>query len=286
MLATWRKRDPKSQRGGAEVLPDGRVRHGGDALRHVAGVRRHRRRPILADIGASPRRWPSRRRSSPSASCSWSSASRFKVSAVPFHTWAPDTYEGAPTPITAFLSVASKAAGFVALAALVPRRLLRQQEEVWQPLFWVLAAPDDDGRQPHRPAPDEHRAPVRLLVDRPGRLHARPAGGGGGERRGPRRRRSAPSSSTCSIYGGDEPRRLRRDHRRRPQDALGRDLELRRAVPVRARAHGRDDGVPVLPRRHPAARRLVRQVRDLPGAGRPGHRPPATCWPSSSASTR
>src|SRR4051812_1308255 len=43
----------------------------------------------------------------------------FKVSAVPFHTWAPDTYEGAPTPITAFLSVASKAAGFVALLELV-----------------------------------------------------------------------------------------------------------------------------------------------------------------------
>ena len=43
----------------------------------------------------------------------------FKVSAVPFHTWAPDTYEGAPTPITAFLSVASKAAGFVALLTLV-----------------------------------------------------------------------------------------------------------------------------------------------------------------------
>jgi NADH:ubiquinone oxidoreductase subunit 2 (subunit N) len=39
----------------------------------------------------------------------------FKVSAVPFHTWAPDTYEGAPTPVTAFLAVASKAAGFVAL---------------------------------------------------------------------------------------------------------------------------------------------------------------------------
>ena len=35
----------------------------------------------------------------------------FKVSAFPFHTWAPDTYEGAPTPVTAFLSVASKAAG-------------------------------------------------------------------------------------------------------------------------------------------------------------------------------
>ena len=38
----------------------------------------------------------------------------FKISAVPFHQWAPDTYEGAPTPVTAFFSVASKAAGFVA----------------------------------------------------------------------------------------------------------------------------------------------------------------------------
>ena len=43
----------------------------------------------------------------------------FKVSAVPFHTWAPDTYEGAPTPITSVLAVASKAAGFVALMILV-----------------------------------------------------------------------------------------------------------------------------------------------------------------------
>ena len=43
----------------------------------------------------------------------------FKVSAVPFHTWAPDTYEGAPTPVTSFLAVASKAAGFVALMILV-----------------------------------------------------------------------------------------------------------------------------------------------------------------------
>ncbi|MGH7859376.1 MAG: NADH-quinone oxidoreductase subunit N, partial [Candidatus Binatia bacterium] len=39
----------------------------------------------------------------------------FKVSAVPFHFWAPDTYEGAPTPLAAFLSVASKGAGFVGL---------------------------------------------------------------------------------------------------------------------------------------------------------------------------
>ncbi len=40
----------------------------------------------------------------------------FKVSMVPFHQWTPDVYEGAPTPITAFLSVGPKAAGFAALA--------------------------------------------------------------------------------------------------------------------------------------------------------------------------
>ena len=57
----------------------------------------------------------------------------FKVSAVPFHTWAPDTYEGAPTPITAFLAVCSKAAGFVALLQLIliafagPRRRRRSR---------------------------------------------------------------------------------------------------------------------------------------------------------------
>ena len=39
----------------------------------------------------------------------------FKIAAVPFHAWAPDVYEGAPTPITSFLAIASKAAGFVLL---------------------------------------------------------------------------------------------------------------------------------------------------------------------------
>ena len=40
----------------------------------------------------------------------------FKVAAVPFHMWAPDTYEGAPLPVTAFLSVGSKVAAFALLA--------------------------------------------------------------------------------------------------------------------------------------------------------------------------
>jgi NADH-quinone oxidoreductase subunit N len=63
----------------------------------------------------------------------------FKISAVPFHTWAPDTYQGAPTPVTAFLSVASKAAGFVALVTVVYVGF-PGSHEVWQPVFWILSA--------------------------------------------------------------------------------------------------------------------------------------------------
>src|SRR5205085_939234 len=63
----------------------------------------------------------------------------FKVSAVPFHFWAPDVYEGAPTPVTAFLSVASKTGGFVALFQLIFVGFYGRYD-VYGPLFWVLAA--------------------------------------------------------------------------------------------------------------------------------------------------
>lgn len=65
----------------------------------------------------------------------------FKVSSVPFQMWVPDVYEGAPTPITAFLSVASKAAGFAALLRVFSTAFgavaLQQQ---WGLLFAGLAA--------------------------------------------------------------------------------------------------------------------------------------------------
>lgn len=63
----------------------------------------------------------------------------FKVSAVPFHFWAPDTYEGAPTPVTAYLSVNSKAAGFVAML-IVMYQALPGASSVWAPALWVMAA--------------------------------------------------------------------------------------------------------------------------------------------------
>jgi NADH-quinone oxidoreductase subunit N len=63
----------------------------------------------------------------------------FKISAVPFHFWAPDAYEGAPTPISAYLSVNSKAAGFVAML-LVMYLALPDLVDVWAPALWLLAA--------------------------------------------------------------------------------------------------------------------------------------------------
>ncbi|MEX1207311.1 MAG: NADH-quinone oxidoreductase subunit N [Acidimicrobiia bacterium] len=62
----------------------------------------------------------------------------FKVSAVPFHFWAPDTYQGAPTPVAAYLSVGSKAAGVVGLLALC-YQAFSTVPEIWGPLLWVLA---------------------------------------------------------------------------------------------------------------------------------------------------
>ena len=63
----------------------------------------------------------------------------FKVSAVPFHFWAPDTYQGAPVPIAAFLSTASKAAGFAGLLVLLLEAFVRYAD-VWGPVLAVLAA--------------------------------------------------------------------------------------------------------------------------------------------------
>jgi NADH-quinone oxidoreductase subunit N len=63
----------------------------------------------------------------------------FKVAAVPFHFWAPDTYVGAPVPVAAYLSVVSKAAGFVGLAVLLTEGF-GPYADVWAPAVAVLAA--------------------------------------------------------------------------------------------------------------------------------------------------
>ena len=138
MLAAWRKRDPKSNEAGVKyfllgVFASAVMLYGMSLMYGVANS------TLLTEIGAKF-----------TATGEFSSVHAlavvfvvvgfaFKVSAVPFHTWAPDTYEGAPTPVTAFLSVASKAAGFVALVVLLYKAFPLAQD-IWQPFIWVLSA--------------------------------------------------------------------------------------------------------------------------------------------------
>jgi NADH-quinone oxidoreductase subunit N len=63
----------------------------------------------------------------------------FKVAVAPFHIWAPDVYEGAPTPITGFMSVGPKAAGFAVLFRIFLTAFPVIQER-WTEVMWVVAA--------------------------------------------------------------------------------------------------------------------------------------------------
>jgi len=62
----------------------------------------------------------------------------FKVAAVPFHAWTPDVYQGAPTPVVAFMASAVKAAGFAALVRVFYLTFLDYRED-WQPAIYALA---------------------------------------------------------------------------------------------------------------------------------------------------
>ena len=138
MLATWRKRDLKSNEAGLKyylmgVFASAIMLYGMSLLYGGAGS------TLLVDINEAVSAT-----GAPSAVIVLGVifvivGFAFKVSAFPFHTWAPDTYEGAPTPITAYLSVASKAAGFVALMNLLFIGFYGR-DDVYEPLLWILAA--------------------------------------------------------------------------------------------------------------------------------------------------
>ena len=144
LLAGWRKRDPKSNEASLKyyllgVLASGVMLYGMSLVFGATGT------TVLSQISVklnNPSTLSALHNSRPLITLGIFLivvGFAFKVSAVPFHFWAPDTYEGAPTPITAFLSVASKSAGFAALLQLVYVGFLGQHN-VWGPTFWVLAA--------------------------------------------------------------------------------------------------------------------------------------------------
>jgi NADH-quinone oxidoreductase subunit N len=62
----------------------------------------------------------------------------FKIALAPFHSWAPDVYEGAPTPVTAFMTVGPKAAGFAALLRIL-MQVFPSLESDWSSILWLLS---------------------------------------------------------------------------------------------------------------------------------------------------
>ena len=189
MLAAWRKRDSKSNEAGVKyyvlgVFASAVMLYGMSLLYGAANSTK------LVDIGAKITATGRLAGVETLGIVFVIVGFGFKVSAVPFHTWAPDTYEGAPTPVTAFFSVASKAAGFIALILMVYLDVPAGQGRVPAVHLGARRA-DDDARQPARPAPDEHRAHAGVLEHQPGRLHPDAARRGRHERCG-RPRRCAP----------------------------------------------------------------------------------------------
>ena len=92
----------------------------------------------------------------------------FKVAAAPFHVWTPDVYEGAPSPVVAFMSTAPKAAAFAVLL----RIMFATDAPGWFWLIWVAAALSMTHRQPRRAGAEQRQAHAGLLLDRARRISA------------------------------------------------------------------------------------------------------------------
>lgn len=138
LLAGWRKRERTGNEAGMKyylmgVFASAVMAYGMSLLFGVSGS------PLLSEIGASIGGSFTQKPVAVLGVVFTLVGFAFKVSAVPFHNWAPDTYEGAPTPVTAFLSVASKAAGFVAILQLVFVGFYGRADIV-RPLMFILAA--------------------------------------------------------------------------------------------------------------------------------------------------
>ena len=181
----------------------------------------------------------------------------FKVSAVPFHMWTPDVYEGAPTPVTAFFAAAPK----VAAMALLLRVFLGPFHELadqWDQIVIFVSVASMGPRRLRRHRPEEHQAADGLQLHRPCRLCARRALG----------RHAGGDPGRDHLHGdlhGNDARRLRLHPRHAP-----------------ARPDGRGDQRPLRPfQDQPAARACARHLHVLDG-GNPRRSPASSASCTSS----
>ena len=154
--------DLLSLEGGLKYLIIGSV---GAAFLLYGGGARRTARPASSSSTASARR---SRAATRTASCSSPGLALvlvglgFKANAAPFHMWTPDAYEGAPTPVTAFMSAATKVVALViALRVLVTA--FPRQSDVWEIGVAGARLRVLHRREPRRAPADEREADARLL---------------------------------------------------------------------------------------------------------------------------
>jgi NADH-quinone oxidoreductase subunit N len=138
LMAAFRKNDPRGNEGGLKffligVLSTAVMLYGMSIVYGLTGTTR------LDGIGQALASVSSAQESLIWASILFIVAGfAFKVSAVPFQFWSPDTYEGSPVPVAAFLAVASAASGFAGLLQLM-FVAFPAQAEFWTPIFAALS---------------------------------------------------------------------------------------------------------------------------------------------------
>ncbi len=138
LMAAFRKNDPRGNEGGMKffligVLSTAVMLYGMSIVYGVTGTTR------LVEIGRSLATIASGQETLVFAAILFIVAGfAFKVSAVPFQFWSPDTYEGSPVPVAAFLAVASSAAGFAGLLQLM-FVAFPAQAHFWTPIFAALS---------------------------------------------------------------------------------------------------------------------------------------------------
>ena len=155
-----------------EIPHPRRAQHRLPRLRHRLGVRRHRHHEPC-----QPSKPRSHNLQSPTPLLFGIALVMvglgFKIGAVPMQVWIPDVYQGAPTPTTAFLSVGSKAAGFILMIRFLDPFLASEitRGPVLN-LLLILAVATLLVRKPGRHPADQLQAPARLFLHRPRRIPA------------------------------------------------------------------------------------------------------------------
>lgn len=137
ILATYLKKDQKSTEAGLKYLilgaaSSGILLYGLSLLYGLTGS------TFMNEIGMKLFMGPGTGKAAYFAIVMFMAGFGFKLAAAPFHMWAPDVYEGAPTPVTAFLSVASKGAGLAAFVRLFFTSLIIAKAE-WVMIIEVVA---------------------------------------------------------------------------------------------------------------------------------------------------